>query len=174
MCQPKEFEYKRNPRMVYKLRKALYGQKRASRQWFCCFESYLSSFGFWSNIADPSLCTSENLTGNLSTGRYVDDMLILGENLDNVQIYVSNLKARYEIKKQDTLRKFHGISIHDTGNYLILERIYMIDSMLQLLNLKSCHLVACPIQPRSLLLFSKSDALLSDVTPYQPLIGSLL
>lgn len=98
---------------------------------------------------------------------FVDDLLIIEENLDEVQKCGSNFYARYEVKELDTLRKFLKIHIPDTANFLKLEHSHMIGGMLQFFMMEKFHPISCPMQPETDLSLSENDALLSDVIPYQ-------
>lgn len=44
--QPKGFEIEKKPKMVYKLKKALYRLKQAPRSWYSKIDSYFAQQGF--------------------------------------------------------------------------------------------------------------------------------
>ena len=50
MAQPKGFVVEGKERMVYRLKKSIYGLKQASRQWYLKFDSTIRKFGFQENV----------------------------------------------------------------------------------------------------------------------------
>lgn len=57
MKQSPSFQDTQNPHHVWLLNKAIYGLKRALRQWFLTFSTHLYSQGFQINTPDPSIFT---------------------------------------------------------------------------------------------------------------------
>ena len=64
---------------MYRLKKALYGLKKAPRAWYSCIDSYLIENGFHRSESEPTLYTKVNEKANmLIVCLYVDDLLFIG------------------------------------------------------------------------------------------------
>ena len=72
---PEGFQ-ERDPNLVCKLLKGLYGTKQGGRCWNVVFTNYLKKKGLEQSKEDQ--CVSMNKTRNLIMAIYVDDMFILG------------------------------------------------------------------------------------------------
>ena len=97
------------PKHVCKLRKALYGLEQAPRAWFEKLQGALLAWGFQNSMSDTSLfhtCKHERLLLLLV---YVDDILITGENKEDIQQVIQDLHAQFALKsmrcKEGTLGK---------------------------------------------------------------------
>ena len=76
--QPQGFEiYERDSR-VRRLKKALYGLKKAPRAWYSRIDSYLLSIGFQKSETDPNLYYILVGGAPLILMLYVDDLFITG------------------------------------------------------------------------------------------------
>ena len=84
MEQPQGYEDLRHPHYVCKLKKALYGLKKAPRAWHARIVSYLVSIGFYMADADHSLYVCKNEHGIVIICIYVDDLIVGGDNEDEL------------------------------------------------------------------------------------------
>ncbi|GJY89706.1 retrovirus-related pol polyprotein from transposon TNT 1-94 [Tanacetum coccineum] len=73
--QPDGFVDPDNPNHVYRLKKALYGLKPASRAWYDLLLSFLLSQGFSKGTVDPALFISRKGKDILLVQIYVDDII---------------------------------------------------------------------------------------------------
>lgn len=90
-------------KIVCNLNKALYGLKRASRQWYSKFSTSLLAVGFHQSKIDYSLFTKTKKHGLLAVLVYVDDILVGCNDLSEVETLESYLHSQFMIK--------------DTGNF---------------------------------------------------------
>ena len=67
---------------VCKLQKSLYGLKQASRNWYQKFTTFLQGLGFKQSRADHSLFLFDTKHLFVAALIYVDDVIILGDNLE--------------------------------------------------------------------------------------------
>lgn len=100
--QPPGFETKSEDgrRLYCRLNKALYGLKQAPRCWNQCFTNFLKSAGFRVAETDPCLMIKKDRTNNLEMALilYVDDGLIVGQNENQINLFVNEMKTRFETK----------------------------------------------------------------------------
>ncbi|GJS91424.1 retrovirus-related pol polyprotein from transposon TNT 1-94 [Tanacetum coccineum] len=75
VSQPDGFVDQDNPNQVYKLKKALYGFKQASRAWYDLFSKFLLSQEFSKGTVDPTLFIRRQGKDILLVQIYVDDII---------------------------------------------------------------------------------------------------
>ena len=78
------------------LRRALYGLKQAPRVWFANFSSTIFRLGYIASPYDFALFLHRTDKGTILLLLYVDDMIIIGDDLSGIQdlriFSISNLK----------------------------------------------------------------------------------
>jgi hypothetical protein len=80
--QPKGFEVAGHEHKVYKLHKALYSLKQASRAWYNRIDTHLIQLGFKKSENEATLYLKQKKNGlQLVISLYVDDMLVTGKNV---------------------------------------------------------------------------------------------
>ena len=78
--QPQGFEIAGNENKVYKLKKALYGLKKAPRAWYSRIDTYFQQKGFQKSSSDPNLYIKVIGSDILIVSLYVDDLIYTGNN----------------------------------------------------------------------------------------------
>ena len=173
MEQPQGYKNKKRPKYVCKLKKALYGLKQSSRAWHERIVTYLVSIGFRMSAADHSLYVRENETGIVIVCIYVDDLIVGGDNEDEVEHVKTQLKQEFDMKDLGELRYFLGIEIIRTQEGIWLsQRQYALD-MLSKYGMADCKPIAIPLD-QNLRLRADVGQVLEDVTMYRKIVGSLL
>lgn len=164
---------KRTPTQVCKLLKILYGLKQASRQWYSkVFQSLLES-GFSQSKANYSLFTKENNGSFTALLVYVDDILVVSNDIDSVSQLKVFLDSKFKIKDLCSLRYFLGIEIARSSKGIHLcQRKYTSDILTDSGNLGSTP-TKVPME-QNIKLTQSSGQPLSDLSVYRRLIGRLL
>ena len=72
------------PNKVCRLRHALYGLKQAPRAWFAKFSSTISCLDYIASHNDSALFLRRTDKGTILLLLYVDDMIIIGDNLSGI------------------------------------------------------------------------------------------
>uniref|UniRef100_A0A803QFD1 Reverse transcriptase Ty1/copia-type domain-containing protein n=1 Tax=Cannabis sativa TaxID=3483 RepID=A0A803QFD1_CANSA len=112
MEQPKGFEIKGKKEMVYKLVKSLYGLKQAPRQWNRKFDAFMINHEFNRSYHDTYLYyKGSSIKDVIYLLLYVDDMLILSQEISRVDMVKDLLKTKFEMKDLGNAFKILGISI---------------------------------------------------------------
>lgn len=114
--------------------KYLYGLKQASRNWYKIFTSSLHMTGFKQSQADLSLfcfkqsqvdyslfifITKKSFVAALI---YVDDVIVLGNDMKKIQETKTFLDERFSIKDLGPLKYFVGVDVTCTQDSLVLNQ----------------------------------------------------
>ncbi|GJS50742.1 retrotransposon protein, putative, ty1-copia subclass [Tanacetum coccineum] len=112
MTQPEGFVNPKYPNHVCKLKRSIYGLKQASRQWNKRFDDEINKFGFTQNHDEP--CVYQKTSGSYVTFLilYVDDILIMGNNISMLQDVKSYLRKCFAIKDLGEAAYILGIKIY--------------------------------------------------------------
>ncbi|KAL0354232.1 UNVERIFIED_CONTAM: Retrovirus-related Pol polyprotein from transposon RE2 [Sesamum angustifolium] len=97
--------------MVCKLERSLYGLKQASRQWNVEFTTKLQEFGFMQSPNDYCLFVKTTDSEILALLVYVDDILLTGSSLEEIQAVKCYLHDLFTIKDIGEARYFLGLEI---------------------------------------------------------------
>jgi hypothetical protein len=84
--------------LVYKLKKSLCGLKQSTRMWYQKFDTYILGLGFVRRRVDH--CVYSKKVGNhfIYVVLYVDDMLLVGNNMDVIKEVKSQLSSKFDMK----------------------------------------------------------------------------
>ncbi|KAK6158321.1 hypothetical protein DH2020_005635 [Rehmannia glutinosa] len=100
-----------NDNRVCKLTKSLYGLKQASRQWFQKLTSCLITYDFSQSKSDSSLFIKFSSNNILILCVYVDDIILAGNNIQEIEAIKAHLDAPFTIKDLGQLKYILGIEI---------------------------------------------------------------
>ncbi|XP_072087345.1 retrovirus-related Pol polyprotein from transposon RE1 [Arachis hypogaea] len=158
---------------VCKLEKSLYGLKQASRQWNTKLKSVLVELGFVQSKADYSLFTKQTESGFTALLVYVDDLILAGNNLGEINAVKTVLDDRFKIKDIGDLKFFIGMEVARSKEGILLnQRKYAMD-ILKDAGFENCKPASTPMDYSTKL--SKTEGVpLSDSTEYRKLVGKLL
>ncbi|KAJ9544646.1 hypothetical protein OSB04_024353 [Centaurea solstitialis] len=112
MEQPEGFEDPKNPNKVRKLLKSIYGLKQASRSWNLRFDERIKEFGFAKSEFEP--CVYTKFSGSIVTFLvlYVDDILLIGNDVPTLQSVKSWLSRCFQMKDLGEAAYILGIKIY--------------------------------------------------------------
>jgi transposase InsO family protein len=100
-----------NPNMVCKLQRSLYGLKQASRQWNTKLTDTLIQSGYVQSKADYSLFTKHSSTGFTVILVYVDDLVLGGTDMAEINRVKTMLNDKFSIKDLGALKYFLGFEV---------------------------------------------------------------
>ncbi|XP_071689212.1 uncharacterized mitochondrial protein AtMg00810-like [Rutidosis leptorrhynchoides] len=168
--------FSKNETKVCRLVKSLYGLKQAPRQWNEKLTQALKENNFVQSVSDYSLFVKSENDIFVALLVYVDDIVITGNNEFEIEKFKTFLKTKFLIKDLGELKYFLGIEVLKCEQGVCLsQRKYCIE-LINEFGLLGSKPVAVPMdfnvklntEPNS------NDALLSNVTKYQKLVGKLI
>nr|GEU78974.1 putative ribonuclease H-like domain-containing protein [Tanacetum cinerariifolium] len=113
---PPGFLESSNPREVCRLKKSLYGLKQSPRAWFGRFTLAMRKYGFKQSNSNHTLFLKRK--GKLVTCLiiYVDDMIITGNDEEEMTRLRTNLFKEFKMKDLGRLKYFLGIEVLRKSN----------------------------------------------------------
>ncbi|GKE65903.1 ribonuclease H-like domain-containing protein, partial [Tanacetum coccineum] len=169
--------FNKNETKVCKLKRSLYGLKQAPRQWNNRLSEALIENDFKQSGHDHSLYTKEYGGNFVALLVYVDDIMLTGNNINEINKVKTFLKCKFKIKDLGELNYFLGIEVLKTerGGSCLSKRKYCLE-LLHNYGLLACKIVSTPL-PKNMILAhkeSEDDKFLKNITSYQRLIGKLI
>ena len=101
-----------NKNHVCKLKKSLYGLKQASRQWYDKLSNALVQKGFQKSVHDYSLFTKKTAGSFIIVAVYVDDVLVTGNNQQEICDLKEFLHTTFQIKDLGQINLFLGLEFN--------------------------------------------------------------
>lgn len=108
--------------LVCKLKKSIYGLKQSPRNWFSKLTSTLLQHDFLQSKADYSLFTKAVQETIIVCLIYVDDLLICGNSIIQIQNLKAMLASNFNMKDLGALRYFMGIEIDQTSSGIFMSQ----------------------------------------------------
>ena len=170
MDQPQGFDD--NSGRKCRLNRSLYGLKQAPRQWFERFHKFIFELNFKSLDNEPCIFVRYNNSDKIIIALYVDDILIAGSNINEINVVISLLTKEFHMSKLDNLSEFLGIRMNFTSDSLVMDQESYIVKLLNKFNMSECKPSDIPISPKSTSSDFKKGKPFNG--PYRELVGCLL
>ncbi|CAL2240277.1 unnamed protein product [Prunus armeniaca] len=173
MNLPPGFDLSENPNLVCKLRKSLYGLKQSPRAWFGKFSCAMKKYGYRQSNADHTLFLKRRKGKVTVLIIYVDDMIITGDDTEEIDKLKHYLSTEFEMKDLGGLKYFLGIEVARSQQGIFLsQRKYVLD-LLNETGMLGCKPADTPI------VHNHNLEILPDQVPtnkdrYQRLVGRLI
>ena len=161
------------PHRVCQLRRALYGLKQAPRAWFAKFSSTISQHSFSGSSFDTALFLRRYDHGITIFLLYVDDMIIIGDDMQGIQDLKYFLGRQFEMKDLGPLNYFLGLEVSSSANGYYLTQAKYTSNLISQASITNSKIVDTPIEYNCRLNFHDGESL-SDATLYRQLVGSLI
>lgn len=160
---------------VCRMNKALYGLKQAGRAWHRRLDRELRNLGATPTAGDTCVYLKGKGDDRVIVLIYVDDILIMSQNLMNIEQFGASLRNLFELKELGKLNYCLGIEFKmDEHEFSMNQGIY-IKAILQRFGMSDCHPVSTPIALGTKLTkdepWSNADG---PKPPFRELIGCLL
>ncbi|KAI3828108.1 hypothetical protein L1987_02205 [Smallanthus sonchifolius] len=172
MIQPPGYVNPQFSNHICKLKKSLYGLKKAPRAWYMELTTFLLRFGFRKSLADASLFVYQNSNVTCYFMVYVDDIVLTGNHPQFLDSFIKALSNKFSIKDLGMLHHFLGVEVIPTPTGLFLSQHRHIQDILNQFHMEGAKDVTTPLSATDPL--SSTDPSPSvDATPYRKLFGSL-
>jgi len=181
MAQPKGFEVQGKENLVCKLHKSLYGLKQALRQWYKKFNEFMRNSGFHRCEEDHCCYVKKYVDSYIILALYVDDMLIAGANMAEIDRLKKQLSENFEMKDLGPAKQILGmrISRDRSKGILNLSQEKYIEKLLSRFNVGNAKTRNTPLGTH--LKFSKRQSSQTEEeenhmskVPYASAVGSLM
>jgi hypothetical protein len=163
------------PDHVLKLNKALYGLKQSARIWYYTLKDVLiNKLGFINLISENSIFINRELSIIISL--YVDDLAIIGPNIDTIKSFIKELKKYFKLKDLGLIKDYLGVEIdYDLSKgTLKLSQTKYLNKVLDRFNINNKNPKYTPIKANTKLEPNKGQAKEVEIKWFQAAIGSLL
>lgn len=157
---------------VCRLQKALYGLRQAPRAWYMDFQHALESLGFSRSKFDSSLFCSPSILLLI----WVDDILILGPSVPDIQRFKHCLNQRYKMTNIGCAKLFIGIEIvrNRPAQQLHIHQSSYIKSILNQYGLMNSNGCKTPWEPKQKLHTRNDTKEAGNTYLYQSQVGKIM
>lgn len=133
---------------VCRLYKLIYGLKQSTLKWFRKFDEALLKEGFFPSTADGNVYIKTEGTDILIVALYVDDTLLIGNDLAKLTRLKYNLSTMFKIKDLGEITYFLAIQVYRDRKR---RRIYLsqpmyIDLLLNKFGMLECKIIGSPMK----------------------------
>jgi len=158
--------------MVYRLHKALYGLKQAPRAWNKKIDSYLVEIGFTKCKSEYGVYVQAVASDITLICLYVDDLLVTGNNINNMKKFKQLMMNEFEITDLGELSYFLGMEFIRTKKGIILHQRKYVREVLKMFRMLEFNPAASPIEA-NLKLEKGGEEEKVDATLFKQIVGSL-
>ncbi|KAL8157797.1 hypothetical protein AgCh_002489 [Apium graveolens] len=111
VLQTEGFEKENQEQKLYKLLKALYGLKQNPRAWYTRLKRCLEKLRFQKCPYEQAVYTKREGNGFLVIGVYVDDLLIMGSSIENINKFKTQMKNEFDMSVLGKLSYYLGTEV---------------------------------------------------------------
>jgi hypothetical protein len=175
MEQPEGFKRKGQEHKVFQLKKAIYGLKQATLQWWRALDKSMAEMGFRQLKSDSEIFALFGLNGiKVVVIVYVNDAIFLGPNIRDVNMAKDLFMKRWECRDLGTMKEFLRMTILRRGTTLILDQKEYLHTVLERFGMQNAKSVPTPL-PSGYAPLNNTDPVDEKLhNRYQQVIGSLL
>ncbi|CAL2263055.1 unnamed protein product [Prunus armeniaca] len=130
---------------VCRLCKSLYGLKQSPRAWFGRFTQVMRKNGYCQSHSDHTLFVKRRQNKVTTLIIYVDDMIITGNDADEMSKLQGNLTVEFEMKDLGDLKYFLGVEVARSSKGIFLSQHKYVLDLLKETGMLGCKPVETPI-----------------------------
>nr|GEX72085.1 retrovirus-related Pol polyprotein from transposon TNT 1-94 [Tanacetum cinerariifolium] len=170
--QPDGFVDLYHPDQVYRLKKALYVLKQASRAWYDELSKFLLSKGFSKGFIDPTLFITKHRGDILLMQIYVDDIIFGSTNPNLSKRFEKLMHSKFKMSMIWELKFLLGIQIHQSPRGIFINQTKYAQEILKKYGMTSCDSVGTVMATKHL--DADLSGTLVDQTKYCSMVGALM
>jgi hypothetical protein len=171
--QPSGFESPKYPDRVYKLLKALYGFKQASRAWYARLKTFFLEHGYVMGSVDKTLFTLNHGTDFLLVQIYVDDIIFFDSSHTLVSRFQEMMESEFQMSIMGELTFFLGTQVKQTKQGTFVHQAKYMKDLMKKFNMAELKSMSTPMSSVASL-GPDEDGEVVDQREYRSMIGSLL
>ena len=174
MSSPPGFEERCGNGRVCRLKKSLYGLKQSPRAWFERFGKVIKRYAYIQSQADHTMFYKHSNDGKIAILIvYVDDIVLTGDDCDELAKLKKKLAEEFEIKDLGALKYFLGMEFARSREGIsVNQKKYVID-LLNETGMLGCKPAETPIEPNVKLQPAEAENV-KNMEYYQRLVGRLI
>ena len=168
--------YCKDKSKVCLLRKSLYGLKQSAKLWNENVHNFLENNGFARTHADMCLYRKENSQGIIFLIIWVDDIVILSNNIKLIDNFKEQISNKYKVKDLGPLKSFLGIEFNVTSESVHMSQSGYCKTILERFGMTDCNPMKIPCEKNvhDELRVHRDSPVLENPTRYRELVGSLI
>ena len=139
-----DFDPEATSDMILELKKSLYRLRQSVNLWHRKISSFLKKLGFRSITADLSIFINGQ---GLIIAVYVDNLLIIGKELAEINNLKAKLKAFHPMKDGGLVNKLLGIQFDWRKSSIQLDQRSYAQQILQEFGMEDCRAISTPLSP---------------------------
>lgn len=172
MEQPEGYKIKGKENHVFKLNKAIYGLKQASKAWYYKIDNVLTELQFKKSLCEPCVYIKSDVAGNLIIlALYVDDILLFSKDTSSKKLLKEELMRIFEMKDLGRATHILGMRLRQDHSKFVLDQKSYIQKVLEQFKMTDCKPVSTPLENGMKL--GKGDQTELD-SKYRSLIGCIM
>lgn len=158
---------------ICRLKKALYGLKQAPLRWYKRLTTFLKDEGFTQLMSDR--CIFKTSDNSIYIAFHVDDGIIMGKSLEQIQTIVYKLEKAFEVTVVHVPKTYLGVEITITDKGYTLSQVAYAKKVLEKYGMEDCRPADVPIELNKKKKENKQISIGKKRTkfPYREIIGSL-
>nr|GEZ43511.1 retrovirus-related Pol polyprotein from transposon TNT 1-94 [Tanacetum cinerariifolium] len=173
VCQPEGFIDADYPIHFYKLKKALYGLKKAPIAWYDKLSTFLLQNRFSKGTIDLTLFTRRFDDDILVVKVYVDDIIFGSTDPRYATLFSDLMKSRFEMSMMWEMTFFLGLQVNQSPSGIFINKSKYVHEMLKKYGLNTFDIIGTPMDIKDKLDLDQIGTPV-DATKYRSMIGALM
>ncbi|KAL8105967.1 hypothetical protein AgCh_029688 [Apium graveolens] len=133
---------------VTRLETALYGLRQAPRAWYAKLSKCLEDLGFTKCPHEHAVYTKREGYEVLIIGVYVDDLLITGTRVENIERFKRKMSKEFDMSDLGKLTYYLGLEVNLKQGCIEVKQAAYVRKLLEKSGLAKCNPVKYPMEPR--------------------------
>ncbi|GKD85263.1 retrovirus-related pol polyprotein from transposon TNT 1-94, partial [Tanacetum coccineum] len=158
---------------IYRLKKALYGLKKAPRAWYDTLLRFLLDNKFSKGAVDPTLFTQKTSKHILFVQIYVNDIIFASTDPKACDIFSNEMSSKFQMSMMGQMSFFLGLQVSQSPEGIFINQSKFALEILKKFGMDSCDPVDTPMVDR-LKLDEDPLGILVDQTRFRSMVGSLM